>query len=273
MVSKTEIRTITSISVRSEPAITVYRKGDTLRTNGLMLNAEYSDGSNEIVWKDFTCSPTVFEETGPRDIVVSYEGLSTKFHVNVINSYVMENSYHILENFEFANVEENSEDLPLENLGVRCTTAILDDETTSVGYDENGMPVTRCLRFEFDMPEQIQGMPKQMIYCSWNHVRLPGDNEDWMIYDGIEKYTWELKLSGVTYCDTEIIPEEFSPTGKPRLVYKVFLPDVYGLKGEQLVILQVGNMKRAIHFSLDYVYGYPGNYRNGNGWIIDNIRY
>ena len=74
---------LTNISIASKPEKTEYEEGDTLNTNGLVLNASYSDGSSQKIQSGFTCTPTVLNKVGTQKVTVSYENKTTSFYVTV----------------------------------------------------------------------------------------------------------------------------------------------------------------------------------------------
>ena len=75
--------TVTAISVKSLPAKTTYRVGDSLETTGLSLTATKNDGTTETVTSGFTCTPTVLTGVGSQVITVTYQDQATTFTVNV----------------------------------------------------------------------------------------------------------------------------------------------------------------------------------------------
>lgn len=75
--------TVTAISVKSLPAKTTYRVGDSLETTGLSLTVTKNDGTTETVTSGFTCTPTVLTGVGSQVITVTYQDQATTFTVNV----------------------------------------------------------------------------------------------------------------------------------------------------------------------------------------------
>ena len=75
---------LTSISVKTKPSKLIYTVGETLDTEGLVLNANYEDGSAQEIDYDFTCSPTALNTVGDNQtITVTYKGKTATFKVNV----------------------------------------------------------------------------------------------------------------------------------------------------------------------------------------------
>lgn len=73
----------TDISVFSMPAKTVYFKGESLDTSGLILSVNKSDGTTVNVTDGFICSPTVLNKTGIQTITVVYDSKSASFDITV----------------------------------------------------------------------------------------------------------------------------------------------------------------------------------------------
>lgn len=82
-VNVTENITLTGISVAQMPGKTVYNVGETLDTNGLMINLNYSDGSRRTVVNGFTCAPAKLDNSGKQKITVTYENKNCTFDVTV----------------------------------------------------------------------------------------------------------------------------------------------------------------------------------------------
>lgn len=76
-------KTLTSISVQSNPTKTTYYIGDSLNTSGLQLKLTYSDGSNETVTSGYTTSGFSSTSAGTKTVTVSYDGKTTTFTVTV----------------------------------------------------------------------------------------------------------------------------------------------------------------------------------------------
>ncbi len=76
--------TLSSIAVKTQPSKTSYFVGDTLNTSGLSLTGTNNNNSTFTITSGFTVSKTKLDTAGNQEIVVTYEGKSTKFNVNVI---------------------------------------------------------------------------------------------------------------------------------------------------------------------------------------------
>lgn len=77
---------LSSISVYSEPTKQTYYAGDYLDTKGLQLKLTYSDGSSEIVSSGYTTNlDGVSLGPGTKNVIVTYQGLTTTFAINVQN--------------------------------------------------------------------------------------------------------------------------------------------------------------------------------------------
>lgn len=78
-----DAKTLTSVSIYTEPSAISYYIGDTLDTNGLTLKLAYSDGSTETVSSGFTTSGFSSTSVGTKTITVEYGGKTTTFSVTV----------------------------------------------------------------------------------------------------------------------------------------------------------------------------------------------
>ena len=74
---------ISYIEIVSLPNKTEYVLGETLDTDGLILNVSYDNGETVEITEGYTCSPTVFESLGSCCVVVSYGGFEADFEVTV----------------------------------------------------------------------------------------------------------------------------------------------------------------------------------------------
>ncbi len=77
------VKTLTSISVNTLPNKTTYYIGDTLNTDGLILNLTYSDTSTETITSGYEVSGFSSTTTGTKVITVTYGGQTTTFNVMV----------------------------------------------------------------------------------------------------------------------------------------------------------------------------------------------
>ncbi len=71
------------VEIASLPDKTDYVLGDTLDTDGLVLNVTYDNGETVEVAEGYTCSPEKLESSGICAVVVNYEGFENEFNVNV----------------------------------------------------------------------------------------------------------------------------------------------------------------------------------------------
>lgn len=76
---------LTSISVKTNPSVVNYYVGDTLKTSGLTLTANYNDGSTKTISSGFTCTPTKLDTAGSQKITVTYRDKTANFNVTVEN--------------------------------------------------------------------------------------------------------------------------------------------------------------------------------------------
>lgn len=74
----TVIGTMKKLSISSMPAKTVYNIGETLDTEGLLV-----EDNGELITKGFICSPFVLTSSGTQTITVSYGGAVAEFTVEV----------------------------------------------------------------------------------------------------------------------------------------------------------------------------------------------
>ena len=76
-------KTLTSISIISNPTKTTYEIGESLNTSGLKLKLNYSDGSSEIVSNGFTTSGFDSSTAGAKTVTVTYQDKTTAFNITV----------------------------------------------------------------------------------------------------------------------------------------------------------------------------------------------
>lgn len=103
---------LTGIRIKSEPSKKTYLVGDKLDTNGLILEASYSDGSGKRISSGFSCSPSTLNKAGKQTIQVSYQGMTATFSVTVENLWsdwvtelpagVTSSTYEIQEKTQYA---------------------------------------------------------------------------------------------------------------------------------------------------------------------------
>ena len=75
--------TISRIEIANEPSKVIYCEGDTLNISGLKIKAIYANGAAKEIESGFVCTPTTLNTIGTQEIIVTYEGKSTKFNVIV----------------------------------------------------------------------------------------------------------------------------------------------------------------------------------------------
>jgi hypothetical protein len=80
---------IQSLTVKTLPGKTTYKKGETLNTSGLTLTASYNNGTSETVASGFDCSPKQLNTVGTQKITVTYKGLTAEFYVTVEEDLVI----------------------------------------------------------------------------------------------------------------------------------------------------------------------------------------
>lgn len=76
-------KTLTSISISSNPIKTTYEIGESLNTSGLKLKLNYSDGSSEIVSSGFTTNGFDSSTAGAKTVTVTYQDKTTAFNITV----------------------------------------------------------------------------------------------------------------------------------------------------------------------------------------------
>lgn len=123
-------KTLTSISISSNPTKTTYEIGESLNTSGLKLKLNYSDGSSEIVSNGFITSGFDSSTAGTKTITVSYSGKSTTFKVTV-------------------NVSAPIEDLPLIRIESK-TARVGETITINVAVENNPGFSTASVKFVYD---------------------------------------------------------------------------------------------------------------------------
>ncbi|HEX7057132.1 MAG TPA: bacterial Ig-like domain-containing protein [Bacilli bacterium] len=75
---------ISGLEIRQMPAKTQYFIGDRLDLAGMVVYAQYSDGSEtRLLRGEYAVSPLDSASAGDKEVTVSYKGLTATFHVNV----------------------------------------------------------------------------------------------------------------------------------------------------------------------------------------------
>lgn len=81
---KVEDATLSKMEIRNLPEQTVYYIGDSLKLEGLVLYAHYSDGSSQRLMKEeYTVSPLDTSAPGTKELTVTHKGVTAKFPVQV----------------------------------------------------------------------------------------------------------------------------------------------------------------------------------------------
>jgi hypothetical protein len=78
-----EDNAIKSIEITTVPAKTTYEMGETLDTKGMVVTAEYSDGSSKTITEGYSLSGFDSETAGTKAVTVTYEGKTATFEVTV----------------------------------------------------------------------------------------------------------------------------------------------------------------------------------------------
>lgn len=98
-------KTLTSISVQTNPTKTTYYIGDSLNTSGLTLKLTYSDGSTENVLTGFTTSGFSSTSAGTKTVTVIYEGFTDTFTVVIKSSETITGTYNDLLSYSITDGE------------------------------------------------------------------------------------------------------------------------------------------------------------------------
>lgn len=88
-------KTLSAISIQSNPTKTVYQIGETLDTSGMKLKLTYSDNTTESITVGFTISGFSSATAGTKKVTVSYGGKTTSFNVMVEETVVTGAKYEI----------------------------------------------------------------------------------------------------------------------------------------------------------------------------------
>ena len=109
-----ETKTVSSLSVTSQPTKSSYFVGDTLDTSGLVITAHYEDSTTSDVTSLCSFSPTTLSTAGAQTITASYGSKTATFSVNVaanslssiaVSSAPSKTAYHVGEAFASAGLE------------------------------------------------------------------------------------------------------------------------------------------------------------------------
>ena len=74
---------VTSLSIGSSPARTIYTEGETFNTKGLIVNANYSDGTSATI-TDYDYSPAGALSYGTNKVTISYENKTVNVPITVV---------------------------------------------------------------------------------------------------------------------------------------------------------------------------------------------
>lgn len=91
-------KTLSTIIISQQPYKLSYEKDDTLDLSGLIVKARYSDGSESVIdgWSSSPAEGRLLTEIGDNNIIITYQGKTTSFTVNVVEknvNAVIANSY------------------------------------------------------------------------------------------------------------------------------------------------------------------------------------
>ena len=134
----TVIRTLSAISICTEPTTTTYDIGESLNTEGLELELTYSDNSTERVTSGFTTSGFDSTATGTKTVTVTYGGYTATFNVTVIKtiSSISVNTKPTKTTYDIG------EELDTEGLEVELTYSDNSTERVTDGFTTSGFDST-----------------------------------------------------------------------------------------------------------------------------------
>lgn len=75
--------TLTKIEIHSLPDKTDYFVGESFTSDGLKIKATYSDGTSSVLDTGFTCSVVDTSSAGQKTVIVTYEGKTATFNINI----------------------------------------------------------------------------------------------------------------------------------------------------------------------------------------------
>ncbi|MBR5562099.1 MAG: bacterial Ig-like domain-containing protein [Clostridia bacterium] len=76
-------RALSSISVDTYPNKTTYYVGESFSSSGMVVRANYNDGTSEYITSGFTCSSPDMSTAGRKNVKVTYGGKTTSFYITV----------------------------------------------------------------------------------------------------------------------------------------------------------------------------------------------
>lgn len=72
--------TLSALEIRNEPKQTLYYIGDSLKLEGLVVYAHYSDGTQiRLLNNEYKVSPLDTTTSGDKKITITHKGLTTSF--------------------------------------------------------------------------------------------------------------------------------------------------------------------------------------------------
>lgn len=170
--------TLSKLEIRNEPMQTVYYIGDSIKLEGIILYAHYSDGTEiRLMNNEYTVSPLNTLTPGDKKITVTHKGLTASFQVKVkmkklarieVSSYP-KTTYYLNDTFDskgliVSKVYDNSDREVLSTftldtsqfdnqkpgvyeIGIIPTDASIKPITYSVTVKEKTEPVWRSIQF------------------------------------------------------------------------------------------------------------------------------
>lgn len=148
-VTSSSAPTLSSISVKKLPDKTIYKVGESFNSSGLVVTANYSNGTKSDVTSGFTFTGFNSSTTGTKTVTVTYMGKTATFNVTVNNNSGSTPVYDIKPLGTKGGVKFNqivTVNIALENLPEGCTVMIDDKETDVV----NGIATANFGRLTLD---------------------------------------------------------------------------------------------------------------------------
>lgn len=170
-----------NISIASSPYKTEYLVGEALVTRGLVLLAEYADGTTENIYEGYECSVSVLSKTGTQKITVTYEGCKAAFNVTVINGnpvgVTIQNppkklQYYVGEELDTTGLVLNVEypnsvfKTVTDGFMADCDLNSIGTKTVNVTYSENGTEVSTSFTVEVTVAPNVTSVWAADVFAS-----------------------------------------------------------------------------------------------------------
>ena len=191
-------KAIEKVEVKNIPTKTVYRIGEKLNLDGLVILVKYNDGSTALISDEFETGSFDSSTPGRKTVTVSYEGFSTSFTVTVEESVADKSPQVLIETTTAKSGEHVDVRIEIKNAPKLKSFAI-----TGLTYDTSKLKIESAVC-------NVKDVVVSQILSNGNAVAALNSNTD--INGLIFTYSFTVK-DGVENCR---IPISFSFAAKEK---------------------------------------------------------